>query len=60
MFQIVPILEAGVDTETIGGLLTFSSWFATHGLLSLFFYRTENRQSRDGITQWAGPSPLNH
>jgi hypothetical protein len=36
-----------------------SYWFASLGLLSLLFYRTQDYQPRDGTTH-KGPFPLDH
>ena len=40
-------LEAGADAEAIKGA---TYWFASHGLLSLLSYRTQDHQPTNGIT----------
>jgi hypothetical protein len=38
-----------------------ADWLASHGLLSLLSYRSQNHQPRAGTTQnSAGPSLINH
>jgi hypothetical protein len=35
-------------------------WLASHGLLSLFSYRTQDHQPRHGTTHMAEPSHTHH
>jgi hypothetical protein len=48
--------EAGVDAEAMEGWYLLPCF---HGLLSFLSYRTQDHQTRDGITH-NGPSPLDH
>ena len=48
------ILEAGTDTEAMEGA---AYWLASHGLLNLFSYKTQDHQPRDGTTYYEqGPT----